>query len=229
MAIQLTIYTPDREKLRRLDSTGAAKFFRALLYADAGRLRLDEIRVSIDETNTADGGIDAYARQAEVDGRRGSRFFYQLKAGTTFKPWQDSHLKKELFGSVRAKPSKALLGHAVSACMDSGGVYVLVSFAHDFQDDKAKSAKKKLRALFKACGYPAAQVEVWGTGELAGMAERYPSLCMDLTDRSFDGPLMTFDSWAANADMALPMVWGAELQATAERVRRLLRNLEIIT
>lgn len=227
MAMQLTIYTPDREKLRGLDATSAAKYFRALLYADAGRLQLEEIRVSIDETNTADGGIDAYARQKAQAGGRGCRFFYQLKTGTTFKPWQDSHLKKELFGSGKAQPSKTLLGSAVKTCMDSAGVYVLVCFAHDFQDEKAKLAGQKLRALFNACGYSRAQVEVWGTGELAAMAERYPSLCMDLGNRSLDGPLMTFDSWASNADMGPPMVWSADLQTVAERIRCLLTGDEV--
>lgn len=59
MSFQLTIYTPDGDKLRRLDATEAARFFKALLYADAGRIRLEEIRIITDETDTADGGIDA--------------------------------------------------------------------------------------------------------------------------------------------------------------------------
>lgn len=61
--VNVSIYTPDRQRLRGLGPQEATALFRTLLFAEAGRMRLRNIRISVDETNTADGGIDAFAEQ----------------------------------------------------------------------------------------------------------------------------------------------------------------------
>jgi hypothetical protein len=95
--------------LEQLDAASATRTFRNLLWCEALRGGLSPHKVVISlRTNVSDGGIDA-----RVDGTptvdsilvRGTTYF-QVKAGNTFKPWQRSLLKKELFGS----PGIAVMG-----------------------------------------------------------------------------------------------------------------------
>lgn len=222
--MNVSIYTPDRQRLRGLVSKEATALFRALLYVDAARMRLRNISISVDETNTADGGIDAVAERISNGHTQAGSFHFQLKTGGSFKPWQDAEAKKELLGSAKAKPNKALLGAAVKACMDQGGTYVLVCFAHDMQPIKAAGAVRLVRGLLKSCGYRNPRVKVWGTGEIAAMLERYPSLCMDLNDRSFDGALQTFSSWAMNSEMRVAFILGPRQKDVVERIGALLKG-----
>ncbi|MDR6857868.1 hypothetical protein [Variovorax guangxiensis] len=222
--MNVSIYTPDRQRLRGLAPQDATILFRALLFAEAGRMRLRNIRISVDETNTADGGIDAFAEQVSSGNAEAGSFHFQLKTGTSFKPWREADLKKELFGSTNAAPKKGTLGTAVKACLDQGGTYVVVCFAHDMQAQKAADAVRLVRRLFASCGYPHARVEVWGTGELAAMMERYPSLCIDLNERSFDGALQTSESWASNFEMRTRFVAGPKQKEVAERIASLLKG-----
>jgi len=68
--MQTTIYQPDRKKLRELDAKEATLLFRSLLNADAGRLRLKNYRVSVDETNTADDVTEVAAAHHAAGLRR---------------------------------------------------------------------------------------------------------------------------------------------------------------
>lgn len=222
--MNVNIYTPDRQRLRGLGPREATILFRALLFAEAGRMRLRNIRISVDETNTADGGVDAFAEQAVGGSSEPGSFHFQLKTGTSFKPWREADLKKELFGSTSLPLQKANLGTAVRACVDQGGTYVVVCFAHDMQTQKWTDAVRLIRRLFRSCGYPQARVEVWGTGELASMLERYPSLCIDLNERSFDSGLQTIQSWGLNAEMRTLFVQGPKQKEVTERIASLLKG-----
>ncbi len=222
--VNFSIYTPDRQRLRGLGPQEATTLFRTLLFAEAGRMRLRNIRISVDETNTADGGIDAFAEQVDAGGAEAGSFHFQLKAGTSFKPWREGDLKRELFGSTKATAKKSRLGAAVRSGLDQDGTYIVVCFAHDMQPQKAAEAAVLVRRLLKSCGYPGARVEVWGTGELADMLERYPSLCMDLNGRSFDGALQTIDSWALNAEMRTRFILGPKQKDVVERIGALMKG-----
>ena len=52
-----SIFTPDLDKLAKLETLGATTLFRNLLWCDASRLRLRNIFVS-ENTSTSDGRID---------------------------------------------------------------------------------------------------------------------------------------------------------------------------
>ena len=69
-----------------------------------------------------------------------------------------------------------------------------------------------------------ASVEVWGTGELAALVERYPSLCIDLNGRSFDGGLQTFESWSMNAEMRTDFLPGDEQKTVAKQIGEFLKG-----
>lgn len=219
-----TIFSIDHKYLSGFSPTNAIKLFRNLLWCEAQRTGLSphNVLISLDET-VADGGIDA-----RVDGSpsadsilaRGQTFF-QLKAGSSFKPWQNSQLKKELFGSSRAISSRAALGTATRECLDNNGRYVLVTFGHDLTPQQQSDAKKNLIDLLEQIGYPSPLVEVIGQSQLLGMLVPYPSLCLEILNR-FDLQFQTVDAWKMNDDMRPDFKPGASQTHFVEEIRSTL-------
>lgn len=145
------------------DVREATALFGRLLWCEAARLGLKNIFVSGD-IDSADGGIDAKAERVDGSGRHS--FFYQIKAGASFKPWQPAAISKELFASAIGRPSKKRLGSAVRRCLDTRGTYILVVPGHDLLAENHSKSISLLRSAFAACGYPKARVEVWEYGSL---------------------------------------------------------------
>lgn len=220
--MESTIFTPDLDRLGSLKIQEATEMFRCLLWCDAARLGLVNIVVSGDVTS-ADGGIDAKAER--VGGKGAHAFSYQIKTGTSFKPWQPGAIRKELFGASDAKPSKSKLGRAVRRCLDEGGTYVMVALGHDLLADNHAESRSLLVKAFEKCGYRNPLVEVWGVRQIANMMERYPSLCLDLGGLG-DARFQTVSSWARNADMTPRVSLGAPQADFIQRVQTLLTGTD---
>jgi hypothetical protein len=69
--METSIFTPDLGKLAQLDTLGATRLIRGLLWCEAARLGLKNIVVS-EDTSTADGGIDAKA-DLPIDQKSGAK------------------------------------------------------------------------------------------------------------------------------------------------------------
>ena len=117
-----TIFTVQPYDLERLNPKQAVDFFRELLWAEAARIGIGINKINISShVDVADGGIDASIR--DVDGSIDSGFIktglncYQIKAGSSFIPWQESQIEKELFG--KKKPGKEHLGKSIKDCLDN--------------------------------------------------------------------------------------------------------------
>lgn len=117
------IFSIDQKILSDLSPFNSVKLFRNLLWCEARRIGLSphNVLISLNET-VADGGIDA-----KVDGTPSAdsilvngQIFFQLKAGSSFKPWQPNQLKKELFGKSTAVPTRDTLGESVRNCEARG-------------------------------------------------------------------------------------------------------------
>lgn len=100
--METSIFTPDIKRLGKLKTQEATDVFGRLLWCEATRLGRVNIFMSGDVIS-ADGGIDAKAEL--VGGKIGHSFHYQIKTGTSLKPWQHVAIVKELFGDTRARPS----------------------------------------------------------------------------------------------------------------------------
>lgn len=234
-----TIFSIAVETLHRLTGREAVRVFRGLLWAEARRCGIPPSQVTINETiEIADGGIDAHVEAAEVLPTRGALIagttWFQIKAGDSFKPWQQSMVRKELIG--KNAPSRDALGSEVRRCLESGGRYVLVSFGHDLtpqQKSNAESEDKEkeeggepedhFRSVFDECGFPNATVEVWGSGHLVGFLQSHPSLCLQLNGRT-GFSFQTIESWATNVDMTHGYVQGPQHAELIERVQEELRS-----
>ena len=125
-----TIFTLRNEQLGLLDSQLAVAFFRDLLWAEARMqgVPLNKVKISL-WANVPDGGIDASVTEDEAERVRTSGLIkagassYQIKTGASFKPWQQTAIKKELFG--RKHPNKENLGPSIKACLEKNGTYIL--------------------------------------------------------------------------------------------------------
>lgn len=224
--MERTIYSPDPARIGALKDREAVELFRDLLWCDAVRLGLRNIVISLD-TTVADGGIDATADMKQSsDGESVSgSFHFQIKAGKAFKPWQDSQVRKELFGTKGIR-SKKRLGHAVRRCLDGGGTYVLVAFGHDLSSTNHAAAVDLFTSHFRACGYRHSSVQVCGQGQLVKLLEPYPSLCLDLSNRG-NTSFQTLKSWASNSDMTPRLELGEPQRRFEQELRDLIRGDEI--
>jgi len=121
--------------LGRLTAIEAVETFRGLLYCEArhARIRTDAITIST-KINDPAGGIDAqfnWPGDLPTDTfLRSGRIGFQIKTGTSFKPWQQQAMRNELLTSTGELESE------VRRTLQEGGTYSLLSFGHDFSPEQ---------------------------------------------------------------------------------------------
>ena len=214
--------------LRTLSVVGAVRAFRDLLWARATSRGFPTTRVSISENvYAADGGVDA----SILDGTgndvyddlltTGTR--YQIKTGD-FAPWQKSQINTELFGKSNT-PEFANLGSAIQEALRNGNRLVFVCFGIDPLDRDIRKAKNNLKEAFKTCGYPNANVEVWGQNQLIRLFESYPSLCLRLRGHVHQG-FRSHNSWSDDSDMQPVVRYSPEQDEVIKELCSELRSCE---
>jgi hypothetical protein len=199
-----TVFSVTSEQLAALDAKRAVELVANILWAEVRRIGLPTTRVNIStRINVADGGVDASVDMTNISdvGRtfiHDGRSAFQVKAGTSFKPWQDAEIRKELFGDEL--PSKAALGESVRACLDENGAYVLVCTGTDPNETELPAAKGHLRKYFDLCGYQSASIGIWGQNTLMGLLQDFPSLALDLNG-GVDSQFLAHGAWSKQAEM----------------------------
>ena len=221
------IFTVRNEDLSRLNQYTAVEFFQKLLWAEARRLGIEISKINVSRwVNVPDGGVDATVDDVQLTGGQGliksGKTSYQIKAGATFKPWQRSVIKKELFGIKT--PERQNLGESIRACLDTDdGTYVLVCTGIDLVDSQRRDVLKHTRDFLEQCGYSHPKVEVWSQNTLIGFLQVFPSLALLVNGR--DGlNFQTHQSWALDANMHVPFVSGGTQDELIAEIRNELRQ-----
>ncbi|MEI8326927.1 MAG: hypothetical protein WCH44_16495 [Betaproteobacteria bacterium] len=221
--MKASIFTPDIERVKKLDAREATHLVRDLLYCGALSMRLSEVVIS-ERINAKDGGIDAKViAEAAVPGGQAVSFHFQIKSGDSFEPWQAAVTLKEIFGKSNVDVSKDRLGAAVKRCLDTNGVYVLVASGHDLLPEEHSKAEAHLRKAFADCGYPNAEVKVWGAGKLASLLRSYPSLSLELNGIK-DGEFETVRQWGTRSDLGGALAIGDAQKRFMKRLVDILRG-----
>lgn len=223
-----SIFTLRNEQLGLLASQPAVVFFRSLLWAEARRIGIPLSKINISLWITVpDGGIDASVASSAAELAQGTGLImegatgYQIKTGTSFHPWQDGEIKKELFG--RKHPTIGNLGSSIKACLDQNGTYVLVCFGQEFTDDQLRQAKGALTYYFKQCGYQSPKVEVWGQSNIIGFTQLFPSIVLQL--QGFDrSQFQTHESWSRQDDMQKEFKAGVAQSDLITGIQTILRR-----
>lgn len=210
-----TIFTITNQDLEKFNPAQAVEIFRDLIWAGARRIGLPLSQVHISSRiNVADGGVDARidASKGLADGlgliKEGATA-YQIKAGA-FSPWQDSEIRKELFGE-KNPTDREHLGSSVRHCLDNKGTYVLVCFKQDLVDEERLKAEGLIRSYLEKSEYPDPKVEVWSQNNLISMLSSFPSLALRVNGRE-QAIFQTHNSWSQQGTMSPALIVGPEQQ-----------------
>lgn len=227
MIIMDTIFTVRNGDLERLSPKEAVALFRELLWAEARRIGIPTSKIQISLwVDVPDGGIDAVVDNplsAPSDLIKEGRTGYQIKAGASFKPWQDAQIKRELFGTKH--PGKENLGNSIRNCLDNDGTYVLVCFQQELVDEQHRQAVGAIEHYFKQCGYPSPRIEVWGQSNLLCFIKLFPSLALNLTGRG-GLKFQAHHSWSQDAEMKRPFVVGQAWRDILANIQEELRRID---
>ncbi len=199
-----TIFTVKNEHLERLDQNTSVEFFQKLLWAEARRLGIEISDITVSSwNNVPDGGVDASVNtDIQITGGQGliqqGKSSYQIKAGKTFKPWQKSVIKNELFGTK--DPGKQNLGESIQACLDVDGTYILVCTGIDPVEPQRSKIRSHIEDYLKQCGYLQPKVDIFMQDTLRGFLERFPSLAL-WVNRKDRAIFQSHQSWSEDDTM----------------------------
>ncbi len=199
-----SIFTVRNQDIERLSAMEAVELIRDLLWAEAQRLGLPTTSINISTLiNVPDGGIDATVEGNTSNLKspliRPGLTSYQIKANSEFKPWNDSDIRKELFGKGKV-PSKENLGESIRACLDRKGTYILVCTKVDLAAPQQDKTVSLIKNYFSTCGYKSAKLDVWSQNKLIGLLQRFPSLSLKINQR--EGlRFQTHKGWSQQDDM----------------------------
>ena len=221
-----TIFTVRNEDLTRLDQNTAVEFFRRLLWAEARLLGVEISKINVSPwVNVPDGGVDATVDDVQIAIGQGiikqGKTSYQIKSGASFKPWQKSVIKKELFGTKT--PELQNLGESIRACLDADGTYILVCTGIDPVEPDRQQIYSHIEEYLKQCGYSHPKVEVFTQSTLIGFLQSFPSLALSVNGRSY-AEFQTHQSWLNNADMQVPFITADAQDELIEKIRSELRE-----
>ncbi len=201
-----SFFKPQKEQLESLSAELAVEFFRDLLIAEAGRMKLplNKIQVPLN-IYSPDGGLDGNSslpegflrlnhigKQFDEGVLRPGLVGYQVKSGKL----TPAGAAKELYVK-----GKKVLKPAIKALLDSKGIYVLVQF----ESLVGQARKRRIEAIQNVLideGYDKDQVDVLSVTELLNYAEHHPSIVLDILGKP--GSCRNFKRWSNEGNISVP-------------------------
>lgn len=204
-----------------LSAEQAVTFVRTLLRAECGYAKASPAALTISSRlTTADGGIDAeisLAPQAPAQSdsllREGLTGF-QIKSGSSFKPWTKSSIDGELLDS------HGNLYSEVRRLVERRGRYVLMTTGHDLTPEQRNRSRKQIANVLNQAGFPDYEglIDVLGASQLGEFAERYPGttalLSVDLSQDAW-----ALAEWERDAHLINPFEPSPEQDEAISRIR----------
>lgn len=156
----VTALTPER----------AVLVMRAILRSECHYAKLSPTVLTISNRLTiADGGIDAEINVPPEHTIPPDCMFqpgltgFQIKSGTTFKPWTRSAIRTELLNG------EGKLCSEVERLVQRGGRYALICTGHDLTPEQRNDSRQEIAILLAEQGFEGQEdlVEVFGASQLA--------------------------------------------------------------
>ncbi len=157
----------------------AVTLMRAILRAECRYAKLSPSVLTIsDRLTVADGGIDAEINAPSNFSVPTDCFFqagltgFQIKAGTTFRPWTKSAVQEELLNS------NGNIAPEVKRLLQRQGRYTLICTGHDLTPQQRNNSRVQITNILEQAGFKdyETRIEVLGASQLAEFAERYPGV-----------------------------------------------------
>ncbi len=218
------IFEPDTEILEKFNDEKSVKLFRKLLLVESERQNIPKTTIHIStSTNLPDGGIDASITASKIQKTgllvKGNTGF-QIKSGTSFKPWNKGSIKKEIYGGKQA--SKKNLKPGIKQCLQKGQ-YVIITFGHHIDDKRYKNSIKILKKHLAVCGIKNPKIDILGSNNIADVLQSYPALVLE--SRGIDNPsFRTHKSWSRDKDMSYDLVKTNDYDEKIKEIQKILND-----
>lgn len=180
----------------------AINVVRAILRGECAYAKLGSSALTIsDRLMTPDGGIDAEVNTSHAQIPEDCIFQsgitgFQIKSGTTFKPWTSNSIRGELLNS------NGELSSEVERLLKREGHYSIICTGHDLTPKQRNDAKELIAAILAEKGFEEYEqkVDVLGARQIADFSERYPGTASLLrADPVQDA--WTLEEWRHDAHM----------------------------
>jgi hypothetical protein len=180
----------------------AINVVRAILRGECAYAKLGSSALTIsDRLMIPDGGIDAEVNTSNGQIPEDCIFQsgitgFQIKSGTTFKPWTSNSIKGELLNS------NGELSSEVERLLNREGHYSIICTGHDLTPKQRNDAKELIIAILAEKGFEEYEqkVDVLGARQLAEFSERYPGTASLLTADPVQ-EAWTLEEWRHDAHM----------------------------
>lgn len=186
-----------------LTAESAVTVIRSVLRAECRYAGLSPTALTVSGRLTiSDGGIDADVNTTLGQPVPPDCLFhagltgFQIKSGTSFKPWTASAIKAELLDS------RGKLYSEVQRLVQRGGRYALICTGHDLTPKQRNETKAQIMHILSGVGFPGygESVDVFGSSQLAEFIERYPGVAAIVTTEPIQEGLV-FDEWVRDDQM----------------------------
>ena len=199
-----SLFTVPIISVTNLSSERAVDVIRSILRAECNYAKLSPTGLTISGRLTiADGGIDAevnvpagFTVPTDCIFQTGLTGF-QIKSGTTFKPWTLSAIQSELLDS------KGELSSEVKRLLQRNGRYAIVCTGHDLTPEQRNDSRQHIASVLAEIGFEGYEelIEVLGASQIAEYAERYPGTASLLTNDPIQEALV-LEEWQQDSHMA---------------------------
>ncbi len=187
-----------------LSGEQAVEVIHSILRAECDYAKLSPAALTISKRLTiADGGIDAEINVPSGVSVPSDCVFhegitgFQIKAGASFKPWQPSAIRKELFGR------SGKLAPEVERLLNRNGEYIIICTGHDLTPEQRNKSKKIIYELLletKGVDY-SDRIDVLGASQIGELVERYPGVASLLVPNPIHEALV-LDEWKKDAHLS---------------------------
>lgn len=210
------------ESVNALTAEPAVKIMRAILRAECGYAKLSPSVLTISSRlTTPDGGIDAEINIPNDFTIPTDCFFqhgltgFQIKSGTSFKPWTKSAIRSELLDS------KGQLYPEVDRLLSRRGRYVLLCTGYDLTPKQRNDSQNQIAFVFRDLGINGYEnlIEVLGAAQIVEFAERYPGIASQLVADPIQEAWL-LEEWERDAHLANSFETSPEQEQIIKQIRR---------
>lgn len=204
-----------------LTSERAIVVIRAIFRSECDYAKLSPTVLTISSRLTiADGGIDAEVNVPTGPTIPTDCIFqpgltgFQIKSGTSFKPWTPSSIRGELIDS------RGKLYSEVERLIRRGGRYTLLCTGHDMTPEQRNDSLQQITVVLAEVGFGGYEelIEVLGASQVSDFAERYPGtaslLAVDPIQEAW-----VLEEWQRDAHMANVFEASPEQSQMIARIR----------